>query len=296
MTNVSEAVRLITPTNPSGNVTLTLAKSSSSTLNGQHLQEEPFASTKTVSTATSPIKDTIKGSQEFVKKLISGSSSQFKDYKDPRYAAGIVSSSSSEKVYFGKLSGSNSGGGSGNPVYPKGPFGLMETVKEKFDNVRGRKRSKEPNEMKVKEYNTDGEAIENNEEMAIQELDNVLNYHSCSSGGTKSSSSKKKRSKDSFKSGGGTWPRTRCGPVIDHGTGTILHPQKVKKERLPLVELLAGVPKYPQEKQVVHRNDDVLSRSTREPRRGRPATTYGTGIYRHLDIPPPPHLTREHSR
>ncbi len=45
---------------------------------------------------------------------------------------------------------------------------------------------------------------------------------------------------------GGTWPRSRRGgPVIDQGTGTILHPQKVKKERLPLAELLNNLPKYP---------------------------------------------------
>ena len=86
---------------------------------------------------------------------------------------------------------------------------------------------------------------------------------------------KKKRSKeqrDSFCSGG-TWPRTRGGPIIEHGTfvyimkffsvfscnqlfvyfffspgtGTILHPQKMKKGRLPLAELLANLPKYPPE-------------------------------------------------
>jgi len=42
--------------------------------------------------------------------------------------------------------------------------------------------------------------------------------------------------------------RTRGGPVIEQGTGTILHPQKVKKERLPLAELLNNLPKYPPEK------------------------------------------------
>ena len=60
---------------------------------------------------------------------------------------------------------------------------------------------------------------------------------------------KKKRSKDhnsSFRSGG-TWPRTRGGPIIEQGTGTILHPQKMKKERLPLAELLNNLPKYPPE-------------------------------------------------
>ena len=78
------------------------------------------------------------------------------------------------------------------------------------------------------------------EDLALAELDSVLNsYHSSSSGGGTKSSGEKikkgKRSKDghnrgggasggefpggsSYKSGG-TWPRTRGGPIIDHGTG-----------------------------------------------------------------------------
>ena len=37
--------------------------------------------------------------------------------------------------------------------------------------------------------------------------------------------------------------------MIEHGTGTILHPQKTKKkDRLPLAELLYNLPKYPPEK------------------------------------------------
>lgn len=114
------------------------------------------------------------------------------------------------------------------------------------------------------------------------------------------------------------------GPVIDHGTGTILHPQKVKKERLPLAELLTGLPKYnpspsggstavtaaEKEKKVILRNEDVLSRSTRGSKGARPMTTYdealfkqpaataaATGSYRHMEgqqpppPPPPPPMT-----
>ena len=48
------------------------------------------------------------------------------------------------------------------------------------------------------------------------------------SGATGATSSKKKRKdRESFKNGG-TWPRTRGGPVIQHPTGTILHPHKYK--------------------------------------------------------------------
>jgi len=136
-----------------------------------------------------------------------------------------------------------------------------------------------------------------NEELVLEELDSVLNnasYHSSSSGSKSNSSGninflalfncllcswshlfrftilgKKKRVKDGHKSGG-TWPRARCGPIIEQGTGsniskrfewscnnvffhpkgTILHPQKMKKERLPLVELLYNMPKYPIESKI----------------------------------------------
>ena len=74
-------------------------------------------------------------------------------------------------------------------------------------------------------------------------------------------SGKKKRSKerDSFCSGG-TWPRTRGGPIIEHGTGTILHPQKMKKGRLPLAELLANLPKYPPEQQQQQQGKEKIIR------------------------------------
>lgn len=42
---------------------------------------------------------------------------------------------------------------------------------------------------------------------------------------------------------GGTWPKARIGPLIQNGTGTILHPRKTK-ERLPLSVLLNNPPKY----------------------------------------------------
>ena len=171
-------------------------------------------------------------------------------------------------------------------------------------------------------YSTDGDVFddvipvsEDAHRDALAELDNVLSYHSAtSSNGKSSGNSNKKAKKSSNASGtgntsgrdrktasvtaGGTWPRTRGGPVIDQGTGTILHPQKVKKERLPLAELLTGLPNQsrggggqvgvssspgqsvgqPQDnsRKVILRNEDVLSRSTRVPRSSqpRPLTTY----------------------
>ena len=84
--------------------------------------------------------------------------------------------------------------------------------------------------------------------------------------------------------GGGTWPRTRGGPVIDQGTGTILHPQKMKKERLPLSELLNNLPKYPPDRsgakqgkavEGIHRTAEVVGRSSTRRIAQRPLTTYG---------------------
>ena len=130
--------------------------------------------------------------------------------------------------------------------------------------------------------------------MALATLDSVLdNYQAepqpalqvaqqsskSKSGAESGKSSKKKRSKDSGNSGssglpfglvhggGGTWPRSKGGPVIDQGTGTILHPQKNKKGRLPLAELLNNMPKYPPEKKEPEprlRNDNAFTRSNRE--------------------------------
>lgn len=83
----------------------------------------------------------------------------------------------------------------------------------------------------------------------------------------------------------GTWPRTRGGPIIDQGTGTILHPQKMKKERLPLSELLNNLPKYPPDKKQqqqgkgmvegIHRTAEVVGRSSTRRIAQRPLTTYG---------------------
>ena len=78
-------------------------------------------------------------------------------------------------------------------------------------------------------------------EMALEVFDTVLDsIHTDtvmtslqSSGGGQGGQNKpgKKRRKDrdnSFKNGG-TWPRARGGPIIEQGTGTILHPHKQYK-------------------------------------------------------------------
>ena len=94
----------------------------------------------------------------------------------------------------------------------------------------------------AKGYNTDGDVFDDDAEArtavveagggredhhdALAELDNVLNYHSCSSGG-KSSSGGSKKAKSKLSSGtgshnrkmaavtaGGTWPRTKGGGIF----------------------------------------------------------------------------------
>uniref|UniRef100_A0A1B6CJU0 PDZ domain-containing protein n=1 Tax=Clastoptera arizonana TaxID=38151 RepID=A0A1B6CJU0_9HEMI len=68
---------------------------------------------------------------------------------------------------------------------------------------------------------------------AIAELDSIIeSYHSRSQRRTKH-----------LEKNGGTWPKARSGPVIEHGTGTIVHPRK-NKERLPLSVLLNNTPNF----------------------------------------------------
>ncbi|XP_060857190.1 disks large homolog 5-like isoform X3 [Metopolophium dirhodum] len=64
----------------------------------------------------------------------------------------------------------------------------------------------------------------------------------------------------------GTWPKTRSSPVIEHGTGTILHPRK-NKERWPLSILFNNLPS--RSSQNISKNDvssiDFSVRSTSNP-------------------------------
>ncbi|XP_015124021.1 disks large homolog 5 isoform X2 [Diachasma alloeum] len=53
----------------------------------------------------------------------------------------------------------------------------------------------------------------------------------------------KLRGTEKMEKDGGTWPKVRGGPLIQNGTGTILHPRKTK-ERLPLSVLINHPPKY----------------------------------------------------
>ena len=81
----------------------------------------PPSAKSVTSIATSPIKDTIRGSQEFVRRLMAS------------HHSGIASSSSSEKI-----------GGSNTNAASKSSMGLVESVMDKVKKSRSRRSSKEP--------------------------------------------------------------------------------------------------------------------------------------------------------
>ena len=154
LANITDATKLL---NSGSILSLTLAKSCNSlSSSGQNLSEK--VEKKSISATTSPIKDTIRGSQEMIKKLIN------KDSK--------LSSSSSEKVY------------SVNKNNKESSKKLIDTVKEKFGGKR--RSSKEPLEI-----SSDHDVIESDKgpDMAIAELDSVINsYHVTKSNNGKSPS------------------------------------------------------------------------------------------------------------
>ncbi|XP_072743462.1 uncharacterized protein Dlg5 isoform X8 [Anoplolepis gracilipes] len=118
-----------------------------------------------------------------------------------------------------------------------------DNFREKIDIVRGRKHSKErdDNNKKKSHRNSSPNTFEQ-EQDAIAELDSVIDsYHkkaSNSNNGVLKRS--KRRNTEKVEKNGGTWPKARGVPLIQNGTGTILHPRK-SKERFPLSAFL---PKY----------------------------------------------------
>ncbi|XP_011646961.1 disks large homolog 5-like isoform X7 [Pogonomyrmex barbatus] len=119
-----------------------------------------------------------------------------------------------------------------------------DNFREKIDIVRGRKHSKERDENKKKGHRNSSPNTFEQEQDAIAELDSVIDsYHkkaSNSNNGVLKRS--KRRGTEKIEKNGGTWPKARGGPLIQNGTGTILHPRK-SKERFPLSVLLHP-PKY----------------------------------------------------
>ncbi|XP_014609280.1 PREDICTED: disks large homolog 5 isoform X4 [Polistes canadensis] len=150
------------------------------------------------------------------------------DDSDRRY---ICSNFGDRSVY--KVSKSVSG------EKQSGISNAWDNIREKIDFVRGRKPSKDRDDKKKRHPNSSPNTFEQ-EQDAIAELDSVIeSYHKKTNNGVLKRS--KRRGTEKMEKNGGTWPKARGGPLIQNGTGTILHPRKTK-ERLPLSVLLNHPP------------------------------------------------------
>jgi hypothetical protein len=145
-----------------------------------------------------------------------------------------------EKAVY-KVSSSKSSGEKGS----NSSVGAWELIRGKIDSVTGRRNSKERTRDEKKRLSQLAQpTFKREQDDAIAELDNVI--ESCGRKQNGSNLKRSKRREKEIEKNGGTWPKCRSGPVIEHGTGTILHPRK-HKERLPLSVLLSNPPKYPPE-------------------------------------------------
>lgn len=114
-----------------------------------------------------------------------------------------------------------------------------DNFREKIDIVRGRKHGSKERDDKKKSHRNSSPNTYEQEQDAIAELDSVIeSYHKKANNGVLKRS--KRRGVEKEEKNGGTWPKARGGPLIQNGTGTILHPRKTK-ERFPLSVIL---PKY----------------------------------------------------
>ncbi|XP_058794520.1 disks large homolog 5-like isoform X2 [Phymastichus coffea] len=152
---------------------------------------------------------------------------------------------------------------------PSGISHAWDNFREKIDIVRGRRHSKDRDEKKKRHRNSSPNTFEQ-EQDAIAKLDSVIeSYHKKASNGNNGVLKRSKRrgvgangggtgsgisgtsgvssgsgtEKSAAEKNGGTWPKARLGPLIQNGTGTVMHPRKTK-ERLPLSALLSNPPKY----------------------------------------------------
>ncbi|XP_043274721.1 disks large homolog 5 isoform X4 [Venturia canescens] len=112
---------------------------------------------------------------------------------------------------------------------PSGIIKAWDDIRGKMDIMRGRRHSKDRDEKKKQEQD------------ALAELDSVIDSYKKPNNGVLKRS--KRRGTEKIEKNGGTWPKARGVPLIQNGTGTILHPRKTK-ERLPLSVLLNQPPKY----------------------------------------------------
>lgn len=127
-----------------------------------------------------------------------------------------------------------------------------DNIRDKISFPRGRKHSKDREEKKKRHRNLSPSTFDQEQATeAIAELDSVLESEETGDHHKKGGEVKngvvlkrsKRRGTEKGEKNGGTWPKARGGPLIQNGTGTILHPRKTK-ERLPLSVLLNQPPKY----------------------------------------------------
>ncbi|XP_046989879.1 disks large homolog 5 [Schistocerca americana] len=131
-----------------------------------------------------------------------------------------------------------------SPVEKGGNSRAWDMVRETIDMVRGRKHAKDRNhdlpDEKKHRQNQSPNTFEREQDDALAELDSVIeSYH----GKPVTLKRSRRRAGKDAERNGGTWPKARNGPIIEHTTGTILHPRR-HKERLPLAALLNDPPKY----------------------------------------------------
>ncbi|PSN54915.1 hypothetical protein C0J52_01656 [Blattella germanica] len=136
-----------------------------------------------------------------------------------------------------------------SPMEKHSNSGAWDMIRGKIEFFGGRRLSKERNrdsaDDKKHHRNSSPNNFERERDDAIAELDSVIDSISpIDHRKTSGSGLKRRRRGKELEKNGGTWPKARNGPMIEHGTGTILHPRK-HKERLPLSELLNNPPKYP---------------------------------------------------
>ncbi|XP_059475211.1 disks large homolog 5 [Neocloeon triangulifer] len=219
------------------------------TLKGMHSPSAPLSSSSSghITTEDSASYTASPGSnREVAKQKMVNSCSQTEEEESRRFIhSRTVDDSLSERA---KLS---SAFGGERAVYKVNDKPNSQSVKawdmfvEKLVGVRRNSKERNRDDKKRLSHVT---TYEREKDDAIAVLDNVIDsemdndpYRGKNTGTVVKRS---KRREKELEKNRGTWPKCRSGPVIEHATGTILHPRKTKG-RLPLSVLLNSFPKYP---------------------------------------------------
>uniref|UniRef100_A0A8D8WDJ1 Disks large homolog 5 n=1 Tax=Cacopsylla melanoneura TaxID=428564 RepID=A0A8D8WDJ1_9HEMI len=155
-------------------------------------------------------------------------------YQVPKTSSSLSSSSGVSSGSGVAKSSSSSQHPPDSVAKPGGGGGKWDSLREKMAGVRRRVGVEDKRSNRTSSPPETG--FEQEQVDAIAELDSVIDSYHSKHGG------RHKRGKELDKNGG-TWPKARSGPMIENGTGTILHPRR-HKERLPLSVLLNNPPSY----------------------------------------------------